>query len=431
MKRVQAFLFILATHTLWQPWVEAREYSALVVEPESGRVLYEKYANELRHPASVTKMMTLYLVFEALERGDLTLNTSLDVSRNAVLRPPSRLGLMPGETIGVEDAILGLVTRSANDVATVIAENLGGTETSFAAMMTAKARSLGMRDTVFRNASGLPDPDQVTTAWDMYRLGKALIEDFPRYYPYFSTPRFYYRGQSFDNHNHLMETYPGMDGIKTGFINSSGFNLVASAMHGGRRVIGVVFGGPSGVRRDDHMREILDDGFAQLDGAPPGYIEAGFDRPAEPRGQGRRFSGLDVEPPQVTFGSAKRFKSGMTPSVAKSSRSVNSPLKNSRSSVSIAQSWETRARSPKSDSLRIASRTPAVLTQRSGPRASSTISASKLSKAPVNGSSSADRAQSKPTASATQPPKKNKSVSSPGSKTCKGAKDKSGKCPAK
>lgn len=284
----------------------ARDYSALVVEPQSGRVLYEKYADELRHPASVTKMMTLYLVFEALERGNLTLNTPLDISRNAVLRPPSRLGLTPGDTLSVEDAILALVTRSANDAATVIAENLGGTESSFAAMMTTKARALGMRDTLFRNASGLPDPEQVTTARDMYKLGRALISDFPRYYPYFSTPRFYYRGQSFDNHNHLMETYSGMDGIKTGFINASGFNLVASARRGGNRLIGVVFGGPSAVRRDRHMREILDDGFAQMNGAAPREIVAEFERAPMPRG--RSFQDLEPDSPTLSFGSPRRFK---------------------------------------------------------------------------------------------------------------------------
>lgn len=262
----------------------AKQYSALVVEPETGRILFERDADGLRHPASVTKMMTLYLVFEALERGEITLNTPLEVSRNAVLRPPSRLGVRPGDALRVEDAILALVTRSANDAATVIAENLGGTESAFAEMMTAKARALGMRDSVFRNASGLPDPAQWTTARDMYRLGRALIYDFPRYYPYFSTPRFYYRGQSFDNHNHLMETYAGMDGIKTGFINASGFNLVASAKRGGRRLIGVVFGGPSAVRRDRHMRDILDDGFSQLAGAPPRALSAEFEYEAIPRG---------------------------------------------------------------------------------------------------------------------------------------------------
>lgn len=284
-----------------------RDYSALVVEPESGRVLYEKFANEQRHPASITKIMTLYLVFEALERGDITLNTPLNISRNAVLRPPSRLGLTAGDTISVEDAILALVTRSANDAATVIAENLGGTEAGFASMMTAKARSLGMNGTVFQNASGLPDPDQWTTAWDMYRLGRAVIRDFPRYYPYFSTPRFYYRGQSFDNHNHLMETYSGMDGIKTGFINSSGFNLVASAKRGDKRLIGVVFGGPSAVRRDRHMRAILDDGFAQIDGAPAGNPVADFDRVSEPRPY-RFAEAADVGAPEVTFASRNRSR---------------------------------------------------------------------------------------------------------------------------
>ena len=291
------FLFL----SLLQGEVLARDYSALVVEPQSGRVLYEKFADELRHPASITKMMTLYL-----ERGNVTLNTPFDISRNAVLRPPSRLGLTPGDTLSVEDAILALVTRSANDAATVIAENLGGTESSFAAMMTAKARALGMRDTLFKNASGLPDPDQVTTARDMYKLGRALISDFPRYYPYFSTPRFYYRGQSFDNHNHLMETYSGMDGIKTGFINASGFNLVASARRGGNRLIGVVFGGPSAVRRDRHMREILDDGFAQMNGAAPREIVAEFERAPMPRG--RSLQDLELDSPTLSFGSPRHFK---------------------------------------------------------------------------------------------------------------------------
>ena len=306
MNRRLTHLLLLVLSLFMGTALQAREYSALVVEPESGRILYERYADELRHPASVTKMMTLYLVFEALERGEITLNTPCTISRNAVLRPPSRLGLTPGDTLAVEDAILGLVTRSANDAATVIAENLGGTEAEFAALMTSKARQLGMRDSVFRNASGLPDPQQVTTARDMYKLGRALINDFPRYYPYFSTPRFYYRGQSFDNHNHLMETYPGMDGIKTGFINSSGFNLVASAKRNGHRLIGVVFGGPSAVRRDSHMRDILNDGFAQLDGAAPGYVEASFD--AKPEVSRSRLTRYESEPPQLTFGNPKRFK---------------------------------------------------------------------------------------------------------------------------
>jgi D-alanyl-D-alanine carboxypeptidase len=289
---------------LWSGRALAGSYSGLVVEMDTGRVLYERNADELRHPASVTKMMTLYLVFEALARGEITLESRFRASRYAVTRPPSKLGLAAGDTIAVEDAILSLVTQSANDVATLIGENLGGSEQEFAYMMTRKARELGMRRTVFRNASGLPDPDQWTTAWDMYRLGKALIQNFPEYYRYFSTQKFYYHGRGYGNHNHLMETYPGMDGIKTGFIHSSGFNLVASAKRNGHRLIGVVFGGPSAIRRDAHMRDILDDGFAQLDGEPSRVFTAEFDHPEPPGISGRtKLAGAKVfeyvEPDEV------------------------------------------------------------------------------------------------------------------------------------
>lgn len=277
---IAVFLFVFLAFPSGR--AAAVPYSGLVVEPETGRVLYEQRAEELRHPASLTKMMTLYLVFEALANGDLFHDTVFRASRFAVLRPPSRLGLAAGDTLTVEDGILALVTRSANDAASVIAEGLAGSESAFAALMTEKARQLGMASTVFRNASGLPDPNQVTTAWDMYRLGRALQQNFPEFYPYFSTATFYYGGQSFHNHNHLLETYPGTDGIKTGFVNSSGFNLVASAQRNGRRLVGVVFGGPSAARRDAHMREILDDGFAQLEGAPPSVYTAEFDRPDPP-----------------------------------------------------------------------------------------------------------------------------------------------------
>ncbi|SMF95746.1 D-alanyl-D-alanine carboxypeptidase [Methylomagnum ishizawai] len=260
----------------------AGPYAALVADIDTEQVLYEHNADELRHPASLTKMMTLYLVFEALSQGRLFSDTLFRASRFAVLRPPSRLGLKVGDTLSVEEGILGLVTRSANDAASTIAEGMAGSETAFAAAMTDKARQLGMSRTVYRNASGLPDPNQVTTAWDMFRLGKALNKRFPQYYTYFSTPVFYYQGHGFQNHNHLMETYAGMDGIKTGFINASGFNLVASAQRNGHRLIGVVFGGPSARRRDALMRELLDDGFAQLEGADPRLHVVEFDRPAAP-----------------------------------------------------------------------------------------------------------------------------------------------------
>jgi D-alanyl-D-alanine carboxypeptidase len=261
---------------------QAGSYSALIADIDTEQVLYEHEPDELRHPASLTKMMTLYMVFEALSQGRLYLDTMFRVSRFAVLRPPSRLGLKLGDNLSVEDGILGLVTRSANDAASTIAEGMAGSESAFAAAMTDKAHQLGMQQTVYRNASGLPDPNQVTTAWDMFRLGKALNKRFPQFYTYFSTPSFNYEGHDFANHNHLMETYQGMDGIKTGFINASGFNLVASAQRNGHRLIGVVFGGPSAKRRDALMRELLDDGFAQLEGAPPATHYVEFDRPKQP-----------------------------------------------------------------------------------------------------------------------------------------------------
>ena len=259
-----ALLLILSATTE----VSARPYSALVAEVESERILYQEQPHELRQPASLTKMMTLYIVFDALARGKISMDDPLWASRHCTSRPPSKLGLKVGDSLTVEQAILALVTQSANDAASAIAEGLAGSEDAFAAIMTRKASQIGMRNTVFRNASGLPDPQQVTTAWDMWRLGKALLKGFPQYYRYFSTRYFEFRGRSFGNHNRLMQRYPGLDGIKTGFINASGFNLVASARRNGHRLIGVVFGGPSARKRDDHMAELLDDGFAQLDGLP-------------------------------------------------------------------------------------------------------------------------------------------------------------------
>lgn len=257
----------------------AGPYAALVAEIDGERPLFQRNADELRHPASLTKMMTLYLVFESLVRGEISKQTRLQVSRFAVLRPPSRMGLLAGHGITVEQGILALVTRSANDAAVTLAEGLGGSESAFAYLMNEKARRLGMSRTVFRNASGLPDARQVTTAWDMFRLAKALYKHFPQYYGYFSTHNFEYQGQLFANHNHLLDSYPGADGIKTGFVNASGFNLVASARRGGHRLIGVVFGGNTAAARDAHMRNLLDDGFDQLEGQQARFIQAPFDQP--------------------------------------------------------------------------------------------------------------------------------------------------------
>lgn len=237
------------------------QYSDIVIEAESGRILHSVNADSIRHPASLTKMMTLYLTFQALEAGRIGLNQYLPVSANAAEQSPSKLGLRPGHRIKVGDAVLSLVTQSANDSAVVLAEWLGGSESRFAQMMTRQAQALGMTKTRFYNASGLPNDSQVTTAHDMATLGLALVEHFPQYYPYFSTESFTYNGAYHANHNHLMERYDGMDGIKTGYIRASGFNLVASVKRGDARLIGVVFGGKSAATRDNQMAGLLDRSF--------------------------------------------------------------------------------------------------------------------------------------------------------------------------
>lgn len=239
-------------------------YADIVIEADTGRILHATSAEQQRHPASLTKMMTLYLTFQALEAGRLALDQRLAVSANAAAQSPSKLGLRTGQTIRVQDAILALVTESANDAAMVLGEALGGSGERFGALMTRQARALGMKSTTFKNPSGLPDPDQITSARDMALLGHALIYHYPRYYAYFSETRFVYAGAVHRNHNHLMERYDGMDGIKTGYIRASGFNLVASAVRGQTRLIGVVFGGRSAVARDNHMAQLLDQAFAAV-----------------------------------------------------------------------------------------------------------------------------------------------------------------------
>lgn len=244
------------------------KYASLVMDAETGRVIHEINADTRNYPASLTKMMTIYLVFDALENDLWTLNTRLRVSARAARQPASRLGLRRGQRISVEDAILALVTKSANDVATIVAENMSGSERSFALKMTAMARRLGMSRTTFRNASGLPHRGQMSTARDMAILARSLLRDFPVYYRYFSTDRFSYRGVTHRNHNKLLRTYDGVDGIKTGYIHASGFNLVASARRGGKRVIGVIFGGNSPNSRNALMTRLLNLGFKSLDRGP-------------------------------------------------------------------------------------------------------------------------------------------------------------------
>lgn len=233
------------------------KFASIIVDGNSGSVLQATSPDGIRHPASLTKIMTLYLLFERLESGKLKLDTEMPVSQHAADQDPTKLNLRAGQTIRVEDAIKGLVTRSANDAAVVIAEAIGGDEDDFAQMMTRKARSLGMSRTVYRNANGLPNDEQVTTARDQATLGRAIQERFPRYYRYFATSTFNWRGQSIRNHNHLLGNVEGVDGIKTGYTRASGFNLVTSMRRGNRHLIGVVLGGRSGGSRDAIMRNLL------------------------------------------------------------------------------------------------------------------------------------------------------------------------------
>ena len=244
--------------------IGSARYSSIVIDAATGQVLSAANPDAPRYPASLTKMMTLYMVFEALRDHRLSANSSLPVSWAAASVEPSKLGLRPGMHITVQEAILALVTKSANDAAVVLAESLGGSEARFAQMMTLRAHALGMEHTTFRNASGLPDPLQVTTARDMATLARRLINDFPNQYGYFSVPGFRFRGRLIPNHDNLLKSYPGADGIKTGYTEAAGHNLVTSAVRDNVRLIGVVMGAASNPERDAHMEALLDAGFERM-----------------------------------------------------------------------------------------------------------------------------------------------------------------------
>ena len=231
--------------------------ASVVVDGNAGAVLQASNAEAPRHPASLTKIMTLYLLFERLDAGKIRLDSPLKISEHAAEQAPTKLGLKPGQSIAVEDAIKAVVTKSANDAAVAIAENLGSSEDQFAKLMTEKAHALGMNRTTYVNASGLPDDDQITTAQDQALLGRAIQERFPHYYRYFSTEEFVYRGHAMRNHNHLLGVVGGVDGIKTGYTRASGFNLVTSVHRDGRYIVAVVLGGRSASERDAHMRELI------------------------------------------------------------------------------------------------------------------------------------------------------------------------------
>ena len=332
--------FLLFVVTILSAGPALANYASLIIDTTSGRVLHETNADLTRYPASLTKMMTLYLLFEALERGSVTLDETLPISAHAASQPPTKLGLRPGQSISVENAILALVTKSANDIAAAVAEYLGGSESRFAWSMTERAHQIGMSRTTFVNASGLPDPDQVTTARDMAILGLALLHDYPNYYHYFSTERFYYGGAAHANHNRLLESYSGLDGIKTGYTSASGFNLVASAFRDGRRFIGVVLGARSPVNRGMIMASLLDQAF---DGGE--IIEAQEEDPAMPA--------------QVQFAGASAQGTEMAAAVATRSapprmrvRAAGSQKVSTRAPVRVARAQKQRS---KQTALKLAS----------------------------------------------------------------------------
>ena len=238
-------------------------FSAIVVDANSGRTIYAVDPDGLRHPASITKVMTLYLLFEQLDKGAMTLQSRIPISEHAAAQDPSKLGIRPGQTISIDDAIKAVVTRSANDIAVAIAEAIGGDESTFAQMMTRKAHALGMANTQYRNASGLPNDYQITTARDLTTLARSLEDRFPRYFKYFSIEEFEYAGQTIGNHNHMLGRVDGVDGIKTGYTRASGFNLLTSVHRDGRSLLAVVMGGTSAPARDRVMENLIDDHLAQ------------------------------------------------------------------------------------------------------------------------------------------------------------------------
>jgi len=279
IKLLQVCFAFSLLFTILNPTSSEARYASIVMDSRTGQILFSRNADDRLYPASLTKIMTLYMAFDALSRGKLKFDQYLKVSKRAAGQTPTKLGLKAGSTIKVKDAIFGLITKSANDAATVLAEAMAPTEAAFARKMTVRARKLGMSRTSFRNASGLPNRRQKSTARDMALLGAAMIHDFPQYYNYMSLQRFDYKGKAYKNHNNLLGKYAGADGIKTGYIRASGFNLVASAKRGSNRLIGVVFGGRTSKSRDLHMKKLLDKGFYKIENINPTIIPLPQARP--------------------------------------------------------------------------------------------------------------------------------------------------------
>src|SRR5205823_4872110 len=313
------FLAILLWAVLAPPFANTAwarpTFSAIAVDARSGKILFSRDPDALTHPASLTKVMTLYILFGELRTGKVKLDTAFKVSKAASAKAPSKLGLKPGDTISVEDAIKAIVTRSANDVAATIAENLSSSESAFAGRMTSVAHDLGMLHTVFHNASGLPDPRQVTTARDIATLSLRIQRDFPQYYPYFRTMAFTYRGQVIKTHNRLLGHYAGADGIKTGYVAASGFNLTSSAKRGDKRVVGVVMGASSATSRNLYMMAMLDKAFPKCkDGTAIAVAVEGV----KPKSEPGQVEEAEATPPPLKKTTGKAKKATAPPVPAKS-----------------------------------------------------------------------------------------------------------------
>lgn len=298
-----AALVLLTTFATLQT-ASAEKYAALVVDADTNEVLHARHADDPRYPASLTKVMTLYMLFDALKSGEVTLNERLPVSRFAASQAPSNLRLKAGSSIRTKDAIDALVTKSANDVAVVVAERLGGSEERFARLMTAKAKSMGMTNTRFKNASGLPDSQQLTTARDLAVLAEAVMTDHADYYHYFSREKFSWGKKTYKNHNELLKTVPGVNGIKTGYTRASGFNLMTAAERDGHRIIAIMLGGHTSKSRDAHVTELVEAAFASYDAPANTTRLASFDEiraplhpdaAAEPMINGKRLSVIIAE----------------------------------------------------------------------------------------------------------------------------------------
>ena len=287
MRGLVAFFTVVALAiTPLSAQAKAKEkHAVLLMDADTNAVMYEENGHDKRYPASLTKMMTLYMLFDALRKEQLDLSSRMRASKKAASQPQTNISLKKGDTISVEQAIKALVVRSANDVAVVVAEHLGRTEWNFGVMMTGKARALGLKNTVFRNPHGLPDNRQYTTAYDMALLGKALRRDFPQYYHYFETKKFSFKGKDFKSHNRVLGRFEGVDGIKTGYIRASGFNLVSSVKKDGFQVVAVVLGGKSSKARDNEMVELLERTWTKLETIKrrPRYIATAPKPAANPR----------------------------------------------------------------------------------------------------------------------------------------------------